>query len=54
MSVGVSPRVESETDMNRIIGWMIAMLCLVLPVTAQGQDVGFANAWPESSSSHFW
>ncbi len=26
---------------------IVALLCLALPVTAQAQDVGFANAWPE-------
>src|SRR4030095_4635086 len=32
--------------MNRMVG-IVAWLCLVMPVMARGQDVGFANAWPE-------
>src|SRR4030095_4382964 len=34
--------------MNRMVG-IVAWLCLVLSVTARGQDVGFANAWLELS-----
>ena len=33
--------------MKRVRGGIIASLCLLLSVAARGQDVGFANAWPE-------
>ena len=33
--------------MRAVTGGLVALLCLVLPVAARGQDVGFANAWPE-------
>jgi len=33
--------------MTRALGGFIAWLCLALPVIVRGQDVGFANAWPE-------
>ena len=33
--------------MRAVTGGLVALLCLVLSVAARGQDVGFANAWPE-------
>ena len=33
--------------MRRVTGVIVALLCLAWSGTAQGQDVGFANAWPE-------
>jgi aspartyl aminopeptidase len=33
--------------MRRVTGGIVALLCLALSVTVRGQDVGFANAWPE-------
>jgi aspartyl aminopeptidase len=33
--------------MNRITGGIVASLLLAFSVAARGQDVGFANAWPE-------
>ncbi|HEU4688171.1 MAG TPA: hypothetical protein VFS23_07425 [Vicinamibacterales bacterium] len=31
--------------MRRVAGGIVALLCLALSATVQGQDVGFANAW---------
>ena len=37
--------------MNRIGAVIVVLMSLVLSVSLRGQDVGFANAWPELTAS---